>query len=178
MFPLTATEIERLTISGVKESSLIFLQGVLKWHYVQFAMLALMTYGGIALVSFSHGFSSMHPLASVVSIALSIALPMALVIALGSDLMESLPWRPLHRDRMALNLIRLVRLLMKFDDHPGGGIRLRDKLIEIYSLELKTRGFSYRTPNGWHGLSRVTSRSRVENLADVATWSLGLARAK
>ena len=129
LFPLTMTEIERLAINGVNKSSLIFLQKVLKQHSILFTLLVLTIYGWIAIMIFYPGLLRNDP--SVLFV--SIALPACLAIGLT----EWWFWRPLIRERMALNLIILVRLLMKWDNQ----FVRESKLTERYSAASKSQKF-------------------------------------
>ncbi len=71
-FPLTKTEIDRLTINGVEESSLVFLQRVLKWRTINYSMLTLIIYGWIVMAIFFRGILSDHPRVIITGILLSV----------------------------------------------------------------------------------------------------------
>jgi hypothetical protein len=127
LFPLTMTELERLAVNGVNLSSLTFLQKVLRQHYRLHGLLLLTIYGWIAIRARYPDF----PVNDSRALLISIGLPVSLAIGL-------IEWRfrrSLIRDRMALNLIKLVRLLMKWDP-PSVGEKVISKR---YTAESKSQ---------------------------------------
>ena len=135
VFPLTRAEIERLAICGINESSLVPLQKILKWQFIKYNLLILTAVGWMAIPAiFPKIFKGGH---RIVFFGMSLSFPFVFGISLAFlaiiGFTEPYFWPPLHRERMALNLMRLVRLLMDWN------VRSETQIIVIRSYLERTR---------------------------------------